>query len=81
MYKYSYLIADLTLLFVWIILFWHRKDVRREMLIVSIIFGFAGLLVEPIYFQDWWHPLTITGTKIGLEDFLFGFWVGGGLVQ
>ncbi len=47
------------------------------MLIISLLFGIIGLLVEPIHIKDWWQPLTITGTPIGIEDFLFGFGMGG----
>mgnify|MGYP001561660701 CR=1 FL=1 len=47
------------------------------MLVISILFGFAGILSEIVYVQDWWRPLTITGTLIGVEDFLIGFFIGG----
>ena len=50
---------------------------RTEMLTMSAIFGIAGLFVEPVYIRDWWQPLTIFGTSIGLEDFLFGALIGG----
>ena len=76
-YQYTYLIGDLILLFVWLILFWWRKDVRKEMLYLSPFFGIIGLLTEYYYIKDWWKPLTITGTAIGIEDFLFGFGIGG----
>lgn len=76
-YLYSYLIGDLTLLIVWFILFYFRKNVRKEMLIISLIIGIGGLFAETIYTIDWWQPLTITGTLIGIEDFLFGFAIGG----
>ena len=33
--------------------------------------------MEHVYTIDWWRPATITGTRMGIEDFLFGFWVGG----
>ncbi len=26
---------------------------------------------------DWWHPATITHTRVGIEDLLLGFFVGG----
>ena len=77
MYKYSYLLANLSLFLVWLMLFLHRKDVRREMLLVSALFGIVGLFVEPIYIKDWWHPMTLTSTKVGIEDFLFGSLIGG----
>ena len=76
-YQYAYLLISLTALVVWFILFLARKDVRREMLTMSLLFGIAGLLVEPIYVKDWWNPLTITKTMVGIEDFLIGFAIGG----
>lgn len=76
-YQYSYLIGDSALLIVWVLLFLLRKDLRREMLKISTLFGLIGLIVERIFIIDWWGPLTITNTKIGIEDFIFGFVVGG----
>lgn len=76
-YQYTYLIGDLIILSIWVSLFLWRKDIRKEMLVISAIFGFVGLIAESIYILDWWKPLTITNTPVGMEDFLFGFGVGG----
>jgi hypothetical protein len=76
-YQYSYLLGDVVLLIIWLTLFSWRKDVRKEMIVISSIFGFVGLFAEFIYTIDWWRPLTITLTRIGVEDFLFGFTVAG----
>ncbi len=76
-YQYSYLLMDLIFLIIWISLFIWRKDTRKEMLIMSFIFGIVGLLVKSTYILDWWRPLTITNTSIGIENFLFGFVIGG----
>lgn len=76
-YKYTYLTIALMFFLVWIILFLFRKNVRKEMLFMSLLFGIAGLFVEPVYVLDWWKPLTITNTIVGIEDFLFGFAFGG----
>lgn len=76
-YQYSYLIGDLILLAIWLVLFLWRKDTRKEMAIISLLFGFLGTVVTLIYLMDWWHPLTITGTRIGIEDFIFGFSTAG----
>ena len=76
-YQYTYLIGNFLGLIVWVFLFLKRKDTRKEMLVISILFGIAGLLTQPIYLLDWWRPLTITGTAVGIEDFLFGFVIGG----
>ncbi len=76
-YTYTYLIGNFILFIPWLILFLRRKDTKKEMLIISLIFGFAGIVSEYIFIKDWWKPLTITGTPIGIEDFLFGFLIGG----
>lgn len=76
-FGYSYLIGDLTLLIIWGVLFWWRSDIRREMLAMSFLFGVAGLASQLVLRRDWWTPLTITNTPLGLEDFLFGACFGG----
>ena len=72
-YQYSYLIGDIILLAIWIILFLWRKDVRKEMLFLSLFFGVIGIAFAFIHTFDWWHPLRITNTQIGIEDFILGF--------
>lgn len=44
---------------------------------MSLLFGIAGIIVAPIYYGDWWQPLTLTNTIMGLEDFIFSFSFGG----
>ena len=44
---------------------------------MSLLFGFGGIVSEQTHTQDWWQPLTLTGTRIGVEDFLIGFAIGG----
>jgi len=61
----------------WIALFIWKKNTRKEMLIMSLIFAFAGPLADIFYTQDWWHPLTLTNTTIGPEAFFVGFMIGG----
>lgn len=77
-YRYSYLLLGLLFLIIWIVLYVWRKNVRQEMIVLSLIFGIVGLFVEIAYLVDWWTPYTITYTRIGIEDFLFGSAVGGG---
>ena len=76
-YQYTYLIWSGVFLLIWLLLYSWRKNIRKEMLVISFLFGFAGILAEIVYVQDWWKPLTITGTLIGIEDFLIGFFIGG----
>ena len=64
----------LLFLVVWLGLFIWRRDIRREMLIISVIFGFIGPFVELVFTIDWWSPNFLFGfSHAGFEDVLFGF--------
>ena len=48
------------------------------MLFMSFGIAIAGLVLEYLVWTvDWWRPLTITGTKIGIEDVILGITNGG----
>ncbi|MCX6752587.1 MAG: lycopene cyclase domain-containing protein [Candidatus Nomurabacteria bacterium] len=55
----------------------RRKDLRIDILTMSFVFGILGPISELLYQQDYWLPQTFTGSRIGIEDFLFGFFIGG----
>jgi len=76
-YQYTYLFWTAIFLIIWGTFFIKRKDLRKEMLVISFLFGLGGLISELTHIQDWWQPLTITNTSIGIEDFLIGFAIGG----
>lgn len=38
-FQYAYLLGDLLVLPVWLILYFHRRDLRKEMLLASIFIG------------------------------------------
>ncbi len=72
--NYVYLVGSLIFFAIWLIFFILRKDLRREMLIVSIpgaILQYVGCKYWCII--DWWNPYTLFGRGVGFEDFLFGF--------
>lgn len=72
--KYAYLVGSLYFLAIWLILFWRWPNRRRYMLIVGAIFMWLGIFTEYFWWtKDWWQPATITGTKIGIEDFIMSF--------
>jgi Lycopene cyclase len=77
---YTYLISTIPLILIWIWIFTHEKykNVRKEMLIMSLLTGF-GFVLTSYYFwtMDWWIPETITGTIVGIENFIVGFAMGG----
>lgn len=75
--KYSYLGYSLIFLFVWGILFYLRPDLRRRMLIFSLIIMPLGPVSEFWFLRDYWRRPTITGYAISIEDAIFAFAIGG----
>ena len=71
-HQYSYLIGTIFLFGIWLMIYLKRKDIRKEMLGISVFFLLFSF-TEIIYYYDWWRPQTITHTIIGFESFLFAF--------
>ncbi len=77
-YKYAYLLGNILIAFpVWLFLFLKRKDTRKEMLIISLLFGVLGPISEFWFHQDYWKPEIFMGWIVGMEDCLYGFFAGG----
>ena len=57
--------------------FLHPKRLEKNYDNFGFNFWYWGVLSEIVYINDWWTPDTITGTKIGIEDFLSGFFFAG----
>jgi len=48
------------------------------MLVMSVFIGAVSVASAYYWWTvDWWRPLTVTGTRVGIEDFLMGFASGG----
>src|SRR5690349_1515299 len=75
--KYSYLGYSLIFLFIWIIFYILRPDLRRQMLLFSLIIAPLGPLSEIWFLKDYWRRPTITGYPISIEDVIFAFASGG----
>ncbi|MFT4283187.1 MAG: lycopene cyclase domain-containing protein [Candidatus Woesearchaeota archaeon] len=73
MLQYSYFIGVLVMLLIWGVMFYLREDLRKLMFISSLVCGVFGFFGALVYNQDWWLPLTLTHTFVGIEDFLFAF--------
>ena len=78
--QYAYSIGCLIVLFVWLLFFILRKDLRKEIIfgsILSLPFGFSDYLWVPEY----WNPPSlfnlISNYGVGIESFLFFFLCGG----
>lgn len=76
-YQFTYFLLAVFFLLIWLMLFFHRKDVRREMLTMSSMVAIFGPLTDIVYTKDWWAPLTLTKTAVGIESFIFAFAMGG----
>lgn len=75
--EYAYFWGTLIILPLWIIIFVLIKEVRKEMIKSSILFGIAAVLIEKFYaIKDYWNPNYIF-KGIYLEDFIYGFLFGG----
>jgi hypothetical protein len=71
--KYSYLGYSLIFLIIWIVFYILRPDLRRRMLIFSLIIIPMGPLSEIWFLRDYWRRPTITGYAISVEDAIFAF--------
>ncbi|MBI4155840.1 MAG: hypothetical protein HY507_01240 [Candidatus Zambryskibacteria bacterium] len=77
-YQYAYLFGNFFILLpIWLLLFFCRKDLKREILTVSMVVGLAGPFSELLYLRDYWHPETFFSYPFGLEGYSFGFFMGG----
>ena len=76
-YKYAYLFGSLLTLLLWLILYFQRKDLRREMLTLS----FATVLLAPtniLYYGKYWEPeFAVNIYNFGIESIIVCFAYGG----
>lgn len=76
-YKYAYLFSSLVFLAIWLFLFLKRKDLRKEMLILS----FVTLLLAPasiIFFNRYWLPISVLNLwGVTIESVIISFTYGG----
>jgi len=76
--NFVYLVAIMPMVIIWLVLFFLRKDLRKEIWIISIYMAFLSVVTAHYWWTiDWWQPLTIWGTRVGIEDFILGFFAGG----
>ncbi len=76
--KFVYLVALIIPCLIWFFLFVRRKDLRKEIIFISCLIGILSVITSYSWWTvDWWRPLTITNTVVGIEDFIMGFTTGG----
>jgi hypothetical protein len=82
-FRYAYLTAIFIMFVVWFLLFFRRKDLRHEMLIMSVLswvwIGVAYLMFSPYIADTVWVPDTVFRIYKGvcLEDAIYTFFFGG----
>jgi hypothetical protein len=73
-YNYAYFWGSAYFIPIWIILFWRLPKDRKAMVIFGLTYMWIGLACEYfIWIKDWWHPITLTQTQIGIEDLIMCF--------
>lgn len=75
--QYGYTIGLVLPTALWFVLYVGRPDLRKELLALSWRLAFASAATAYLFWTiDWWHPGTLTGTRVGIEDFVLGFAAG-----
>ena len=73
-YQHAYIWGSSYFIPIWVYLFFRMPQHRKSMIIFSLSYMWIGLACEYfIWIKDWWHPITITGTPIGIEDLIMCF--------
>ncbi len=63
---------------IWFILFFFKRSLRKEMIVMSLFAALLGPLSEFFYVRDYWRPTYIFSfLGVGVEDVLFAFFIGG----
>ena len=76
----EYLTWDLIFLSVWFLFYYTRKDLRKKMLLTSIVATPLGLF-EPLFVPSYWNPSTLfdlaAKTGLDIESLIYAFTVTG----
>lgn len=78
--QYVWFIWSLLILGLWAMVFFYKKDLRKEMLKMSLITMPFGI-TEPLFVPDYWLPPSLfnlaENTGFDIESFIFSFAIGG----
>ena len=76
----EWMVFSLILLSIWIIIFLIRKNIRKEMFLVSL-FTMPFGLTEPLFVPEYWNPPSLfnlaANTGFDIESLIFSFAIGG----
>lgn len=77
MFEYLYFTLALYFFLWWLLFFLWNRNIRTEMIFMSLVGLVFGPLVQFMHLKDWWSPNLILAGPVNPEDLLFGFAVGG----
>ena len=79
MYKLAYLNWAIIFLPVWLLIFFLRKDLRKNMVVFGILFAVLAPIGEFIFFlRDYWTPLKFISIQSFIsQEFVFVFLLTG----
>jgi len=72
----TYFVANIIGAIPWIFFFFKRKDLRKEMLLMSLLATHLALF-DLLYVPSYWIPKTFLNIPVGIEGFIFSFEIGG----
>ena len=68
----AYLVGGIIGLIVWLFIFLFRKELRTQMLFMSMVGAVIALITEKYFMMDYWKPQYISSFSLPFSDFLFG---------
>lgn len=74
---YAYSTYILFFSIVWLALFCYRSDLRKEIIVMSLLSAPLGPLGDFFYKHDYYHLPVLNGDSWILQSFLVGFFLGG----
>lgn len=72
----AYLGANVIIAVVWILLYLNRRDLRKEMLVMSLC-ATPLALFDVWFVPSYWEPITLFDIPVGIEGFIYSFGIGG----
>jgi Lycopene cyclase len=78
--EYVWFIWSLIILAFWAVIYFYKKEFRKEMLKMSLITMPFGI-TEPLFVPEYWFPPSLfnlaENTGLDIESFIFSFAIGG----
>lgn len=74
--QFAYLVGGVIFFLIWVLFFSIRRDLRTEMLVMSIFAAPLGLF-DFWFVPKYWKPETLFHLPVGIEGLIYSFCLGG----